>query len=475
MIDPENGNYQVTMGTAAEEYGCQIFGERTILETEQNLYWKSNHRDLIEVSGIISEDTNWNVDTVLVIGDILVEENATLSIEPGTEVIFTDYYILEIEGILIAQGTADERIIFTAQNSELFCEDNTLLGCWKGIFFNGESSNGITSRLEFCIIEYAKALEESSEEFNTSAGGAIRIYDRSNLIIANSILRNNLAQFGGAIFCYKMANPIIAGNLIYNNFALLNVAAIYVGYSYPQIINNTIVENSIYNQDPYIETCAIKSYISKPVFANNIIRNNDAEIIYIHQQIWEGKEFLTHSNNIEGGLLSNGNIDVDPIYENDQEFPFQLSANSLNIDAGRSDLAYQLDIDLLGNPRIIGNNIDIGCYEMQETFADNNQLVSENLLSSYPNPYVLSDVNRNSFVTISFFSKENTKSFEIEIFNTKGQCVSEIRIANINSGINEVIWNGKDKFGKLVGSGVYIYQLKLDEKCVANKKMIVVK
>ena len=95
-------------------------------------------------------------------------------------------------------------------------------------------------------------------------------------------------------------------------------------------------------------------------------------------------------------------------------------------------------------------------------------------LNSYPNPFNLSETKRSITTTISFSTK-NSKKAEIEIFNMKGQHIRQLKINDLGSVTNEITWNGKDKSGNLMGSGVYLYQLKLDGKTVANKKMMMLK
>jgi len=38
-----------------------------------------------------------------------------------------------------------------------------------------------------------------------------------------------------------------------------------------------------------------------------------------------------------------------------------------------------------------------------------------------------------------------------------------------------IIWNGTDENNKLVSSGIYMYQLKIDGKAIASKKCLLLK
>ena len=88
------------------------------------------------------------------------------------------------------------------------------------------------------------------------------------------------------------------------------------------------------------------------------------------------------------------------------------------------------------------------------------------LIGNYPNPF-------NPETTISFsLTTESTQNTEINIFNIKGQKIKQLEIRNLKLGINEVIWNGTDKNNQPVASGIYFYQLNIDDKIIASKKCL---
>ncbi len=68
------------------------------------------------VSGIIDSDTTWTLagSPYIITGSVLVMEGATLTIDPEVEVRFDGSYRLQIEGQLIAIGTASNLIRFTS-------------------------------------------------------------------------------------------------------------------------------------------------------------------------------------------------------------------------------------------------------------------------------------------------------------------------------------------------------------------------
>ena len=85
----------------------------------------------ISVSGTISSDEEWTLDgsPYVVTGNILVSTGMTLTVEPGVVVKFSGAYSLQINGALIAQGTAANKITFTSN------QNSPAAGDWQNIYF----------------------------------------------------------------------------------------------------------------------------------------------------------------------------------------------------------------------------------------------------------------------------------------------------------------------------------------------------
>ena len=74
------------------------------------------------------------------------------------------------------------------------------------------------------------------------------------------------------------------------------------------------------------------------------------------------------------------------------------------------------------------------------------------LYQNFPNPF-------NPETKIRFQLPENSQ-IELRIFNTLGQEIRTLINTKYEAGSYEVRWDGKDKNGNYVSSGVYLYQLK---------------
>jgi len=87
------------------------------------------------------------------------------------------------------------------------------------------------------------------------------------------------------------------------------------------------------------------------------------------------------------------------------------------------------------------------------------------LYQNYPNP-VKSNTN------ISFSLPKNTKEAEIRIYNIKGQLIKKFKMQNAKCGMNSMVWNGTDKNGKKVVSGLYFYKLTTGKETAVKKMLL---
>lgn len=85
---------------------------------------------------------------------------------------------------------------------------------------------------------------------------------------------------------------------------------------------------------------------------------------------------------------------------------------------------------------------------------------------NYPNPF-------NPTTTIAYELAE-AGPVCMEIYNVKGQRVSTLLDGNMTAGPHRVLWNGTDKYGRAVSSGIYYYKLITKDQSI-SKKMILLK
>ncbi|MFC2116534.1 right-handed parallel beta-helix repeat-containing protein [Bacteroidota bacterium] len=259
------------------------FGENRVSHGTIDIGASETHITKIIVSGKQPNNTLWVADTVLVINKITIPDDSLLNISEGSRVVFDGYFELVNQGTIIAKGTPSNPIVFTVKDTLGFHNTTNNEGGWKGITMDNSSQNNgadgkmidnDTSVFEYCVIEYAK-------DFNTETfrpfGGGFKIKFFSNLVIRNSVIRNNKSYRGGGIGMDESSNPVIMGNQIYNNSALNKAGGIYIFQgSNPQIVGNLISNNRCEGIDQYSIAGGVYISVSDPLFQNNIICNNES-------------------------------------------------------------------------------------------------------------------------------------------------------------------------------------------------------
>ncbi len=387
------------------------------------------HIGTISVNGTIKTNTIWIADTVLVTDNITIKDSVKLILSPGVKVLFQGSYIIGVQGTMIAIGDKEDSIYFTCPANLISTGwrgiyfDNGQYGV------NGALTHNDTSYFKYCVFEFAKNMDAwqsgalnilyfskviiSNSYFrNNSAywGAAIRIDDISSPVVKNNIFYNNYAYAnGGAILVNTKSQPIIMNNFITNNscfgYIYSSGGGLYISNSSPVIVNNIISNN-------YSTTGGGLSIGNNgaPVFSNNAVIYNysgtsaggicsDITTSFdIYNSVFWGNHAVTFCNEIFSQYkvnIYNCNIQQ---YNGYYDFQWNDSANIISVDPGFIKLPFPLDssgnglladyristfsgninkgttdipgvtlpsTDIFGNPRINGNQIDIGAVENQ--------------------------------------------------------------------------------------------------------------
>ncbi|MBE0640966.1 MAG: right-handed parallel beta-helix repeat-containing protein, partial [Bacteroidales bacterium] len=279
-----------------------------------------------KLCGLISSDTIWSSDTVLVDCDILIEDGVTLTISPGVTVVFLDNYSLNVQGRLLARGNSSDSIRFTASSKDLATNSHS---GWGGIRFDNTSVGNDTSRLEYCMLEYGKV---------AGHGGGLYMYQYSKLTMSHSVVRNCSAVSGGGIYLSDNSSPVFTHTTISGYGAGVSGGGVYFGNnSSPPMSNSTIIRNTansygggMYlgdNSSPILRSSKINGntadngggmYVfnnSNPVLINTATAGNTAETngggMYVSDYSNPKLTNTTISGNISrsggGGIFVDGN------------------------------------------------------------------------------------------------------------------------------------------------------------------------
>lgn len=382
----------------------------------------------INVSGSISGNTTWSVDTVKVTGNVTVNNGIVLTINSGVLVLFQGHFRIDVKGKIDALGNINDRIIFKINDTTGFSNMASPNGGWMGIRFDSTLVTNDTSHIRYCRFENGKANGTGKD----SHGGAIFINNFSKVIIVgneffscwanndgaavyvkaatayicnnsfskgrcgrgagiccenswpridrNIFTENYATSMGGGICCISGSAPIIINNLMFNNLAFLGggIAFLSAG-NLSAGISNTIVHNRANYGG------GISSIATSASFVNNIISGNEAaagpQVTLL--------DTLSDPNfnycNIQGGTALFGgsgsgieysgtytnNLDSYPEFADTLTSNYQIKTISPCLDAGTPDTTglHLPALDLSGNPRINMGQIDIGAYERQQVVS----------------------------------------------------------------------------------------------------------
>jgi len=219
-----------------------------------------------------------------------------------------------------------------------------------------------------------------------NAGGSPRA---NNLLIANNTIGVTGSGNGAGWFNLN-GSPVLTNSIIRGNTASLSHGGgmANLDNSHPQLTNVLINGNTVVNH----EGSGIYNFRSSATLNNVTITANTEDgaggvisnyegtvdiansIIYGNTGGISGSPALTVSHSLVQGLDggSNGNLDgaIDPLFTNPDNGDFTLQIGSPAINTGNND-AYPgdlaMDVDLIGNPRLIASTIDIGAFESPYT------------------------------------------------------------------------------------------------------------
>jgi len=120
---------------------------------------------------------------------------------------------------------------------------------------------------------------------------------------------------------------------------------------------------------------------------------------------------------------------------------------------------------------IYAGSFGTGVFEWSEKSTSihslgGNELPPENstLMQNYPNPF-------NSETQIEY-STVKSGHITLRIFNLLGQTVKTLLDKEQCEGYYSVVWNGKDDRGRSLASGIYYYCLKVEERIITKKLVL---
>ena len=348
-----------------------------------------------DVSGI--QTGTWTLENspYTVIGDVTIPADQQLMIEPGVLVQFNGAFRITAEGMLIAQGNAEELITFDRYP--------TYSGYWDQIRLEQETGEGY--EMSYCYISGAETgvnsidaplylhnchIDDNEQGIHLFAIGnpnppdvtiencliegsiqnGIDIYESNATIQNNEITNNGLgAQYRGAIQINIQSTganctPLIQNNYIHNNLKQ--------GITCTDMFSAGTINANIYNN-------VIESNLTGVYFYNcgGTLDNNDITDNFIPGDMNSGAGVMCYGTGATPNIVNNtisGNYTA--LYIVNSANPYMGNSASMNpLQQGQNTLVNNIDAN--------GTNNTIYVYNCSNTYtimAENNTWDSDNFI-----------------------------------------------------------------------------------------------
>lgn len=436
---------------------------------------------------------------------ITINDGATLTIEPGSNLNFTDDVQLKIDGKLIVQGTESNRVILTSDNPEY---------TWRGIFMEAVYNGGQEVNMSYCTIA------NSDYGIEMTDGDAIR-----NVLLDHVVFSN--CECDGVFYFWNFGE----GNQIDMDVSVTNctfyhsdfVLDMDLGLGYPPDLSNyhIILKNNIFSNSTV--AAALGDWTNNLDESYNDYFNCD----------------ILHFG------ISNTSITEDPLFNNPGNGIYTLQSDSPCINAGDPDSpldpdgtiadmgAYYYDaipsapvLSISGSwgdhptlSWVDGGEPDIDHFVLKKTYindsgkmtwyinisagineyTDNHIVIQKfgNTIAKYwvktvdwinqespysnmkstsglgplwrqvteienlPLEFALHENHPNPFnpITTIKYDLPEESFVELRIFDLLGREIRTLISRSEQAGYKSIIWNGENNMSNTVSSGIYIYTL----------------
>jgi hypothetical protein len=372
--------------------------------------------------------------------DIVVHSGATLTIEPGTVLIFSPGSSLLVYGRLLAEGTAALPIVFTGENGARWgaiafyytVQDNRIAHAvveWTTEETADLRAQGVTA--------YNSTLTLSDSVIRHTEGSALHLQD-SNI----QVLRNQIYDVWGMQGMYgdglkaDGGQVVIEGNHLYDVHTPYGDGMQVTDMTVPPVVRGNHVHDIPddcldLNHSPgalernVLHDCGDKGislgHAATTALANNLIYNcaigvavkdghqstmahltvadcaaglalyeahageGGGHATVVNSILWssttpldvrDGSTLAVTYSDVQGGVPGQGNIAADPLFRNPAGGDYRLRQESPCVDAGTAQGA-PLD-DVWGIPRPVGPGYDMGAHEFFEFFEVSLPLILRN-------------------------------------------------------------------------------------------------
>ena len=319
-------------------------------------------QDVIRLNGLIVEnDTHFDSAKPYQIFDSLaVAQGATLTLAPGTRLLFHDSAYLAVDGTLISDGTVEQPVVLSGDRTGNVVTDisfDLMSRQWKGVIFGADSKNNDLRHTEI-----------KNTNFGVIVDGEEAASGETSLVLTNCRLHNSGAT---VLTAYHADIDAVGCEFAEGSEGLVNLVGGSHSFNHCTFANNYLftaisgpaIAFSHFNGETDDQS-------QKPYLTANI----DNSIIYGLGQDLSHGDFTDTEIFIRNCLMkSEGNDDdnflnciwgEDPLYytiRSEYLFDYRLKADSPAIGAADASLSSpRSSYDAYGNAR--GAQPDLGAY-----------------------------------------------------------------------------------------------------------------
>lgn len=288
----------------------------------------------------------------------------------------TGSYPCTVEGVTIQNGTGGIHATSLGYGAKLTVNiiNSVLTRNAGGVAVFGEGMPGYGSRVDILInsssfthntgglyggavrggmLTYIQSVDSIFANNEAVVGGAIYMGSYSDLAVERSIFSGNKAQQGGAISgtSGSFGSFNVTSSVFDMNSAAVSGGAFYLELWMPSMfLDNTITRNTAPEGASISHTGSAGAISGR----NNIIYGNSTLPYFQNPNLVS----FTYSD-IEGGLIGEGNIAVDPLFVDALARNYQLSQGSPAINTALNGNS----TDIFEVQRPLGGAFDMGAYE----------------------------------------------------------------------------------------------------------------
>jgi len=295
----------------------------------------------------------------------------------------------------------------------------------------------------------------------TYVTGAVKIHDIGQIRIGDINLNGIAAEIGDVIyFTNFFINPLLYkfNALQYAN-SDVNRDNIAATVSDLVALINVVVGGSSYGKiggdDGLTATLGVEVIGGNVVFSYESPHEVGAAYI-----VFETAEAV--SENMVGSLRDNMTMDF---RQDDNKVKVLLySLDGEIMPAGHTELFTVAGLNDIEITHIELGSSDGRLIEVSRALAEGFLPVSYALMQNYPNPF-------NPETSIEFTLPQASQVM-LSVYNVLGQRVVTLVDGDFPAGVHQVQWNGTDRHGQAVASGIYLYRLVSGAETMTRKMML---